>query len=188
MSLDISRLKNVRTRGDKTTAGCPACAEVGHDRKCEHLVINAEGGFGCVVYPGNGPEAKEHRRRIFMLCGDRKIKPLVICRATGTASLGRLGRQLRSHSQDASIKAGLLGRLGRVFDIHARRHAEGKSSDSPIVQQNDIATSVLAVPESEVRPNRPPTEHELSILRRAGAENDPLIITALNLFNATIVE
>jgi hypothetical protein len=32
------------------------------------------------------------------------------------------------------------------------------------------------------------TEHELLILRRAGAENDPIIITAINLFNATIVE
>jgi hypothetical protein len=32
------------------------------------------------------------------------------------------------------------------------------------------------------------TEHELLILRRAGAENDPIIITAINLFNATVVE
>jgi len=38
-----------------------------------------------------------------------------------------------------------------------------------------------------VRPNRPLTEREIWLLRRAGAENDPIIITALNLFNSKIV-
>jgi hypothetical protein len=53
---------------------------------------------------------------------------------------------------------------------------------------NDFKGGVLGVLSSEVRSNRPLTEHELLLLRRAGAENDPLIITALNLFNAKIVE
>jgi hypothetical protein len=39
-----------------------------------------------------------------------------------------------------------------------------------------------------VKPHRPLSEREWAILVRAGAENDPIIITALNLFNATIVE
>ena len=39
-----------------------------------------------------------------------------------------------------------------------------------------------------VRPHRPLTKREWAILVRAGAENDPIIITALNLFNATIIE
>ena len=39
-----------------------------------------------------------------------------------------------------------------------------------------------------VKPHRPLTEREWAILVRAGAENDPIIISALNLFNATIVE
>lgn len=39
-----------------------------------------------------------------------------------------------------------------------------------------------------VRPHRPLSEREWAVLVRVGAENDPIIITALNLFNATIVE
>ena len=88
MSLDISKLENARTRGDKTTARCPACAEAGHDQKGEHLVINSDGRFGCVVYPGDSADAKKHRKRVFALCGDREIKPLIV-RSPG---LGRLGR------------------------------------------------------------------------------------------------
>ncbi len=68
MSLDISRLENVRERGHKTVARCPACAEQGHDQKGEHLVIMPDGRFGCVTCPG--AVGKEHRRRIFALAGD----------------------------------------------------------------------------------------------------------------------
>lgn len=39
-----------------------------------------------------------------------------------------------------------------------------------------------------VKPHRPLSEREWAILVRAGAENDPIIIEALNIFNATIVE
>ena len=52
MSLDISKLRKVRTRGTKVTAQCPACAESGHDSTNEHLIIYEDGRFGCVVYPG----------------------------------------------------------------------------------------------------------------------------------------
>jgi hypothetical protein len=189
MSLDISKLQNVRIRGNKTTARCPACAESGRDKKGEHLIIHSpRGHFGCVVYPGNGPDAKGHRRRIFALCGDRKIKALVIRRVTGTGSLGRSGRPLQSHSEVAPIKTGLLGRLGRVFETHAQRDPEIEASAFPVAGQRDIRGGVPAVLNPQLRLNRALTERELSILRRAGAENDPIIITALNLFNATIVE
>jgi hypothetical protein len=188
MSLDISKLQNLRMRGEKRTAQCPACAEAGADQKGEHLMISPQGHFGCVVYPGNGPDAKGHRRRIFALCGDRQMKPLVIRRTKEIVSSGRSGRQFQSHSTNAPIKTGLLGRLGRVLETHARRHPEVELTNSPMAQQNDIGSGVPAVLSSEVKSNRPLTEHELLLLRRAGAENDPLIITALNLFNATIVE
>ncbi len=188
MSLDISKLQNVRIRGQKRTAQCPACAESGGDNKGEHLIINPEGHFGCVVYAGNGPDAKQHRLRIFELCGDRTIRPLVVIRrATEKVSLGRSGRLFRSHLKDAPIKIGLLGRLGRAFGTHAHRHSEIEPSPPLIAQHNDIRSGVPSVL-GELRPNRPLTEQELLLLRRAGAENDPLIITALNLFNATIVE
>jgi hypothetical protein len=52
--------------------------------------------------------------------------------------------------------------------------------------------ALLTEPETNriavVKPNRPLTNRELWLLRRAGAENDPIIITALNLFNGKIVE
>lgn len=68
MSLDLSRLENVRQRGEKTLARCPACAERGHDEKGEHLVIMPDGRFGCVAFPGAA--GKDHRRRVSALAGD----------------------------------------------------------------------------------------------------------------------
>jgi hypothetical protein len=38
-----------------------------------------------------------------------------------------------------------------------------------------------------MEPNRPLTDHERAILVRAGTENDPIIIEALDLFNGTVV-
>jgi hypothetical protein len=68
MSLDLTKLENVRERGGKIIARCPACAEDGHDEKGEHLSIMADGRFGCVVCPGEA--GKAHRRRIAQLAGD----------------------------------------------------------------------------------------------------------------------
>lgn len=69
MSLDLSRLENVRQRGEKIIARCPACAEHDHDEKGEHLVIMPDGRFGCVTCPGAA--GKEHRQRIHALAGDK---------------------------------------------------------------------------------------------------------------------
>jgi hypothetical protein len=117
MSLDVSRLKNVRMHRDKTIAGCPACAEAGHDQKGEHLLINRNGSFACVVYAGDSADAKAHRKRIFTLCGIREIAPLVVRPVPGV--LGRLGRVAENHSAGAPMKTGLLGRLGRMFQTHS---------------------------------------------------------------------
>ena len=187
MSLDFSKLQNLRIRGEKTTARCPACAESGGDNKGEHLIINPQGRFGCVVYAGKGPDAKQHRRRIFALCGDRELKPLLIRPAIKPPSSGRSGRPFQSHSTNAPAKTGLLGRLGRAFGSHARRHPKIQGGVFLGAQQNDSGTCVPAVP-TEVKAHRPLSEREWAILVRAGAENDPLIISALNLFDATVVE
>src|SRR5512133_3317542 len=120
MSLDISKLENVRKRSGKVIARCPACAEPGHDQKGEHLVINTDGSFGCVVYPGDSADAKEHRKRIFALCGDREIKPL----AVHPSGLGRSGPAVQSRLAVSPLKTGLLGRLGRVFETHLERERE----------------------------------------------------------------
>jgi 5S rRNA maturation endonuclease (ribonuclease M5) len=69
--LDQNRLEKVRERAGKTIARCPVCFQDGHDKTGEHLVINDDGKFGCVAYPGDSAEAKEHRKRIFALVGVR---------------------------------------------------------------------------------------------------------------------
>ena len=143
MSLDISKLENVLIRGDKKTARCPACAEAGHDQTRNHLVIQADWRFGCVVYPGDSPEAKEHRKRIFALCGDRAIKPLSL----HTPALGCPRRVNQSQSAVQRLKTGLLGRLGRVFQTHLEgdRQSTGNKKHPPEHQQSDCKKGVLAV-------------------------------------------
>jgi hypothetical protein len=187
MSLDIAKLQNVCGRGKKIIARCPACAESGCDNKGDHLVINADGRFACVVYPGHSPDAKAHRKRIFSLCGDRAVKPLDVRRARETEGTGRLGRGVESETAVAALKSGLLGRLGREFQTHLEPSRKIEKDFFPVGELCDNQKGVLAVLKSGVRPNRPLTNRELWLLRRAGAENDPIIITALNLFNGKIV-
>jgi hypothetical protein len=118
MSLDLSKLENAHTRGDKIIAQCPACAESDQDHTSEHLIVDQRGRFGCVVYPGQGLEAKAHRRRIFELCGDREIKPLCVrvglkgCKSPSVAS----ARTLRTANPDSyKARANLLDRLAHRF-------------------------------------------------------------------------
>jgi hypothetical protein len=146
MSLDISKLEKVRIRGQKTTARCPACAESGGDNKGEHLIMNNQGQFGCVVHAGDGADAKEHRRRIFALCGDRKPKPLVIHRTEEMLASGRLGRSFQSHPENASLKTGLLGRLGRVFETHLETERARAGNEDRITEKlNDFGRGVPGV-------------------------------------------
>ena len=83
MALDISKLENVKQRGNNTIARCPACEEEGGDNKGEHLFINSEGRFGCVLYPRE--EGILHRKRIFELVGLKveQSKTFIIHRAEG---------------------------------------------------------------------------------------------------------
>jgi len=66
MSLDLSRLENLRRLPGKMTAQCPACAEEGRDRKGLHLVIFDEGPYSCVA-----TDDRSHSRRIWELVGIR---------------------------------------------------------------------------------------------------------------------
>jgi len=70
MSLDLSKLESVRERGGRTIAACPACREVGADKRGEHLVIYDGGAFACVANAGEA--GREHRRRIMQLAGEAK--------------------------------------------------------------------------------------------------------------------
>lgn len=178
MSLEISRLENVCKRGNKTTARCPACAESGHDLSGEHLIVNEDGRFGCVVYSGDSPDARAHRRRIFALCGDRVVRPLIIRPASG-----RQGRGEGSQLATRVLETGILGRLGRasktLVSKQSIRVVEQETND----QLKESRESVLTV----LTPNRPLSEHERYLLRLARAENDSMIIAARDIFDATIV-
>jgi hypothetical protein len=198
MSLDISKLKNARERSGKIIARCPACAEADHDRKGEHLVVNEDGRFGCVVYPGDGPEAREHRSRIFALCGDHGIRPLAV-QPSSSASVSRTARTPVRESFK-NFKTGLLGRLGRRFAVHAHSFEPNKSpihdAKKSVVNSREASQPSLGTPRTGIdllttdflHHRRTLTERELSILRAAGAENDPIILDAINLFNATVAD
>ena len=67
--LDTAKLENVKERNGKTVAACPACREAGHDRSGEHLVLFEDGKFGCIAYPGDDAEARNHRKNVFRLAG-----------------------------------------------------------------------------------------------------------------------
>jgi hypothetical protein len=69
MSLDLDKLENVRERGGKIIAACPACREAGADQSGEHLVIfgSGVGRFGCIA--NSGAAGYAHRRRIAELAG-----------------------------------------------------------------------------------------------------------------------
>jgi hypothetical protein len=188
MSLDVSKLERTRCRGRKTIARCPACGETGHDRRGEHLFINENGSFGCVVYPGDSAEAKAHRKRIFALCGDREIKPLTV----RSPSVGRLGRVNESQSARSPLKTGLLGRLGRLFETHFEgdQQSKGDKKHPANHQLNECGKGVLSVlSDSSTPPDRPLTENERALLIRwCGTDNaPPIILEARKLFNATIV-
>lgn len=81
MSLDLSRLEKVRSRGGKVEARCPACAENGGDKTGNHLSVFEAGRFACVMFPG--PAGEAHRKRVFELVGERaqSPRPLPVARA-----------------------------------------------------------------------------------------------------------
>jgi len=70
MSLDLTRLENVKEGRVKTIAACPACRELGSDKKGNHLSILDDGRFNCIVNQGDA--GAEHRRRIMQLAGGDK--------------------------------------------------------------------------------------------------------------------
>ena len=136
---DLSRLENVRKRIGKIVARCPACAELGHDEKGEHLVIMPDGRFGCVVCPGAA--GKEHRKQIHALAGDQKTRGIGACRvrvrrplihrpAAEIVDVARLGQVVGAAQVDPGSGAGLpeaadsldgIGRIGRVSPTLALR-------------------------------------------------------------------
>lgn len=64
MSLDLSKLVGLKRLSGKQIAQCPACALDGKDASKNHLVIYADGKYGCVV-----DNTEEHSKIIWKMVG-----------------------------------------------------------------------------------------------------------------------
>lgn len=62
--IDESKLVKPRKAGSKVIAQCPACAEAGRDKACDHFALFESGAFHCIA-----DDSAEHRERIFALIG-----------------------------------------------------------------------------------------------------------------------
>ncbi len=104
MGIDVSKLENCHKRGNKIIARCPACVEMGQDKKGNHFFLNGDGRYGCVVYPGS--EGHDHRKKIFQLVGETQpIKTLIDVKQVSQAS----------QKQGAVLMKDVLGQLGHYF-------------------------------------------------------------------------
>lgn len=75
MPLQLHMLRFVRHIRARIIAQCPACAEIGADRRGRnHLIIWPDGRFACVAHPGD----REHRRRIWALARDHTPRLLAL--------------------------------------------------------------------------------------------------------------
>ena len=104
MNIDISKLEIHKKNGNKIIARCPACQEMGQDKKGNHLVIFEDGCFGCVAYPGDS--GKEHRKKIFELISSLKGSKLEIRVKKPSQS---------SQPHNSIIMKDVLGHLGLHF-------------------------------------------------------------------------
>lgn len=177
MGLDLTQLEKVKRRGSNTIARCPACAEAGSDRKGEHLFINNNGQFGCVLYPGQ--DGQQHRQRIFELAGNpseqaenkdkrnkyfevKKSSPLIV------------GQNI--------IQKDILGQLGHIKSTHARKVIDEPPSKRE--SQSELLNSVPPVPEKS---RHLYSTAELKMLQGIDAESLQRIDEVKRLFNGTVV-
>lgn len=115
MSIDLSQLQNVRRNGNKTIAQCPACAEMGQDKKGNHLVISGDGKFACVMF--QGASGHEHRKRMFRLVGIRESPQ-------NTISVKHTSQA--SHDMPKVVMDDVLGRIGRLFLSYQKKREESE--------------------------------------------------------------
>jgi hypothetical protein len=171
MSLDPSKLENARERGGKIVARCPACAELGHDEKGEHLVIMPDGRFGCVVNPGTS--GKEHRKEIFALAGKGTRGSLhTRVRRPFSASLpkiagrpiylGRPGTLGTDVSNPRATRESSLGSGGdEEISAHARSAGVNASQASQPVAHDPLLARALERPRKI--PHSPPKHPDIDL-------------------------
>jgi len=142
MALDITKLENVKELPGKTIARCPACAEIEQDKKGEHLFIDDEDRFGCVIYPGEA--GREHRKRIFALVGINTTD-------TYTDTFIEV-RRIESRESDIIIPD-VLGRLGRL-KLTSSKKLENNILDSIQKDNQNNVPSVLDQDNKTITINR----------------------------------
>ena len=174
MSLDLSRLENVRKRIGKIVARCPACAEQNHDQKGEHLAIFPDGSFACIANPGK--EGHKHRQRIFALASDpvlrRRGKCVVRVRRPAGAKLPQVAGKVVDLSQ--------LGTAGTAFyELRDRgRRNTGDGGDTELEERPTYRDR------NSKKPSHPsqavPTQRRQAPPPECG---DPFMATALATFD-----
>lgn len=173
MSLDLSKLENIKENRSHIIARCPACAEQGRDRKGNHLSIDENGRFTCVLY--SGESGREHRKRIFKLVGGKgqmntsiKVKvpqcksnqnKTTLFNDSDNCNLGRLGRVNLTHKESMVIEKDILGRLGRLF---ITPHIDSQKKKNDICKEYEIA--VPSVPTEPMANADKPTAAEAEAL------------------------
>ena len=65
--LDESRLGKLTPKGENRIGRCPACAAEGGDETGNHLIIYADGRFGCAKYPKFG-DSNDRKRHLATIC------------------------------------------------------------------------------------------------------------------------
>ena len=147
MSLDMSRLENVRKRIGKTIARCPACAEVNRDEKGDHLAIWPNGSFSCVANPGVA--GHEHRKRILALAGDPASR--------GIRDVGiRARRPAKTNLPEIAELLDGIGRFGRVLQTYAHTSVGAHKKMCERDQITHTLTQVSPLKSSET-PSNPST-------------------------------
>lgn len=136
MSLNVRQLEKVRELGNGVIqARCPACAEHGGDRAGKHLRVYADGRFGCCVFPKDG----EHRKRIFVLAGDRSPRTFTIRAASRPAA-----------ESATSVVAVLSGFRGTPGTTKTHAASTGESPSAHKSEQGDTL-GTLGTPFSKSR-------------------------------------
>jgi len=140
MSLDIKNIENVNHQGSRTIARCPACKEQGHDNKGNHLSIDEQGRFSCVIYPGE--VGKEHRKRIYELIGIKNGKE----KSYSVSYNNEIKVKEVTRNAGNVIEGDILGHLGRVNQT-LKKH--NKNDIKERIYERDFEKGVPNVPNIE---------------------------------------
>lgn len=150
--LDVSKLENVKERKGGTVARCPACFENGEDKTGDHLMVYANGKFGCIAFAGRA--GVDHRKRIHALVGineagkfeaitpksaprQKPARPLPVLRAPSADELRQIATGRGWHSLDGLdvlVERGLL-LVGGIYDDGTTHHAWVATDPSRAIAQ-----------------------------------------------------